>query len=710
MSADAARRAQTTETRIAVPGMHCAGCIAKIERGLAQVNGITSARVNFSARQVVLQHSNDLDPPTLTHAIEQLGFEAHPLADGGDASDLESGETKALLKAVAVAGFSMMNIMLLSVSVWSGAEGSTRDMFHWISALIAIPTVIYAGRPFFKSAWTALRVGRTNMDVPITIGVVLATALSLFETINHGPHAYFDGVVMLLFFLLTGRVLDSMMRGRARSGVAALLKQSAAGAIVRASDGTTRWRGTEELAPKMRMIVAAGERLAADGVVEQGESRIDLSLLTGESAPQPVRIGDKVLAGTLNLTAPLTVKVTAAGKDTTLADIARLMEDASQSRSAYVRIADRAARLYAPAVHTLALLSFAGWMLQGAGWHYAMLIAVAVLIITCPCALGLAVPASQIVAAGALMRAGILVKDGSALERLAQADRVLLDKTGTLTLGRPRPDNLEAVPRQHWPVLLALASASRHPLSTGLRKALEEHHVAGAPIEDVVEVGGVGVSASWNGKKVALGRSEDSLAARDGLSTSFTVEGAAAVMLSFTDAVRPDAGETLAALSKLGLPASILSGDRGEAVERVAKPLGLAAQASASPQDKLDAIAGLTREGHKVLMVGDGLNDGPALAAAHVSLAPATASDVGQQAADAVFMGDSLKPVVTSVRVARKTMRVIQQNFALAVGYNIIAVPLAIFGYVTPLVAAIAMSGSSLIVVGNALRLRNAGK
>lgn len=698
-----------TETRIAVPAMHCAGCIAKIEKGLAQVSGIASARVNFSAKQVVIQHDPALDPPALSLAVERLGFEAHPLSIAADGAKLEADETRSLLKAVAVAGFSMMNIMLLSVSVWSGAQGGTRDLFHWLSAIIAIPTVIYSGRPFFKSAWAALKHGRSNMDVPISIGVVLATTLSLFETVTHGQHAYFDGAVMLLFFLLTGRVLDSMMRGRARSGVAALLKQSAGGAVVRAGEGTTRWRSAEELAPNMRMMVAAGERLAADGIIEAGETRIDLSLLTGESAPQKAKVGDTVLAGTMNLAAPIMVKVTAAGPDTTLADIARLMEDAGQSRSTYVQIADRAARLYAPVVHILAFSAFVGWMLMGAGLHYSLLIAVAVLIITCPCALGLAVPASQVVAAGTLMRSGILVKDGSALERLAEADRVLLDKTGTLTLGRPRPVNLDAVPQSQWPVLLALASASRHPLSNGLRKALEAKGVALAPLDTVTETGGIGVAARWDGVPVALGRPGDATTGH-GLMTSFSVGDNTPVTLRFTDSLRPDTQQTLDALRTLHMPSSILSGDRAESVAALSGPLGLAAQAEASPQDKLAAIHALSGEGYKVLMVGDGLNDGPALAAAHVSLAPATASDVGQQAADAVFMGDSLMPVATSVRVARRTMRIIRQNFTLAICYNIIAVPLAIFGYVTPLVAAIAMSGSSLLVVGNALRLRYAAR
>jgi P-type Cu2+ transporter len=395
----------------AVPGLRCAGCISKLEGGLAHEPGIASARVNFTSKQLSLEHVPELDLPHLQAAIARLGFEAQPI---GVAEAENRKETRELVRAAGVAGFAAMNVMLLSVSVWSGAEGATRDLFHAVSALIAIPTVGYCGRPFFRSALAALRAGRTNMDVPISIGVLLVTALSLFETLTRGPHAYFDGAVMLLFFLLVGRMLDSVMRDRARDGVSALLKQTAGGALVLDPDGGSAWRAADRLAPGMRMIVAAGERFAADGTVESGTSGIDLSLLTGESAPQAVGIGDEVHAGTLNLEGPLTVLVTAAGPDTAMADIARLMEQAGQPRSRYVRAAERAARLYAPAVHTLAALSFIGWIVAGAGWHQALLIAAAVLIITCPCALGLAVPAAQIVASGALMRAGVLVKDGSA--------------------------------------------------------------------------------------------------------------------------------------------------------------------------------------------------------------------------------------------------------------------------------------------------------
>jgi Cu2+-exporting ATPase len=693
-------------TLFAVPGMRCAGCISKLESGLAPVPGVVAARVNFTARQVAVDHLAELTVPDIKAAIGVIGFDAEAVRDAGALSD--TSESRALMRATAVAGFAAMNIMLLSVSIWSGAEGATRDLFHLLSGMIAIPTVAYSGRPFFRSAWAALRRGRTNMDVPISIGVILVTALSLFETLTGGAHAYFDGAVMLLFFLLVGRVLDSVMRDRARSGVASLLKQSAPGARVLNADGGTVWIAAEALQPGQTMIVPAGERLAADGIVESGSGSIDLSLLTGESAPERVSAGQIVHAGTLNLDGPLNVRVTAAGPDTAIADIARLMEQAAQGRSRYVRIADRAARWYAPAVHTLALLAFIGWMLAGAGWHQALLISAAVLIITCPCALGLAVPAAQIVAAGALMRRGVLVKDGSALERLAGADRALFDKTGTLTLGRPEPVDVGRLPHAVRPAALALARASSHPLSAALRRALEAEGVRPVTLADLAEEPGFGMRGRWDDCPVSLGRPHS--AAAEQMAVAFVSDDAAPVLIHFRDSLRPDAVETVRRLERLGLECSIVSGDRAEAVAPVAKALGMTAQTGMRPQDKLDAIARLAGGGRKVLMVGDGLNDGPALAAGHVSMAPASASDVGQTAADAVFLGDSIAPVATAILVARRTMRVVRQNFIIAIAYNALAVPLALIGLVTPLVAALAMSGSSIIVVGNALRLRGAAR
>lgn len=692
------------DSRFAVPTMRCAGCISKIERGLEDLPGVINARVNFSTKQVAVSHAPELTEDKLRTAISLLGFEAQILADNPLSED--RGDTKKLLRALAVAGFGMMNIMLLSVSVWSGAMGVTKDLFHWLSALIAIPVIAYAGRPFFASAAMALRYLRTNMDVPISVGIILATGLSLYETATSGPHAYFDGVVMLIFFLLAGRVLDGMMRDRAREGISALLKQTAPGAMIVQSDGSTLWTKAGEIEAGMMMLVAAGDNLAADGVIIEGRSGFDFSMLTGESDPQNRALGDEVMAGTTNLDTPVTVRITAAGKDTSISDIARLMDEAGQHRSFHVRVADRAARYYAPAVHSIALLAFIGWMLAGVGWHQALLIAVAVLIITCPCALGLAVPAAQVVASGALMRKGVLVKDGSALERLAEADRVILDKTGTVTMGQPIPTNLGILSDDQKAVALALAQSSNHPISKAIAKSLVAKNVSPAKIETVTETIGEGVSGHWNGVAVSLTRPKKG---GNSSATQLTM-GDYGQRITLTDAIRPDAEMTIKSLSDLGLPVSLLSGDSMEAVTPVALQLGTLAQANAKPEDKVETIKRLSEQGHKVLMVGDGLNDGPALAAAHVSIAPGSASDVGQQAADAVFTSDSLMPVALSIKVARRTMQTVRQNFGLAIGYNVLAVPLALSGMVTPLIAAIAMSTSSLIVVGNALRLYGAAK
>lgn len=689
-----------------VQGLRCAGCISKLEHGLVALPGVAAARVNFTNRQVRVDHLDELGEDALVAAIADLGFTAHAFA--GDTADITRSESRRLVLALAVAGFAMMNVMLLSVSIWSGADGAMRQLFHWLSALIALPTVAYSGRIFFASAWSALRRGRTNMDVPISIGVLVTVAMSLYETVLGGAHAYFDGVVMLLFFLLGGRFLDSVMRDRARGGVDALLRRLPAEATVIARDGAHQRRVIAELAPGMRMLVAAGERIAADGVVQDGVSAVDRSLVTGESMAEPVAPGAEVLAGTINLSAPLTVKVTRAGAATTIADIARLMESAGQAKSRYMRIADRASRLYAPAVHTLAALTLAGWLAFGAGWHTALTNAVAVLIITCPCALGLAVPVAQVVAAGALMRAGVLVKDGSALERLAQADIALLDKTGTITLGRPEVrGGLPAAPADRA-ILHALARASRHPSALAVASALADEPVA--LVEDVVEEAGFGMRGTAGGVEARLGRPGWAGPAGDNASIVFRIDGHPAWSIGVADQPRADAAAAVMLLAAQGLAPEILSGDTAGVVDALVARLAIPGHARLTPQDKYAMVRASEDAGHRVLMVGDGINDGPALKAAFVSMAPATASDVGQMAADLVFLGDRLAPVPIAVSAARRTMRIVAQNFALAIGYNLLAVPLAIAGLVTPLIAALAMSGSSLIVVANAMRLRNAAR
>ena len=497
------------QTDLSVPGIHCGGCVRTIEKALNGLPGVDQARVNLSSRRVTIRWRADGAPPPLIHSLRGIGYEAH-LYDV--AADPKDGTLAELVRALAVAGFAASNIMLLSVSVWSGAEPATRDLFHWLSALIALPAVAYSGRVFFRSAWRSLRHGQTNMDVPISVGVLLAVALSLYETVHRGPHAYFDASITLLFFLLIGRTLDHMMRERARTAVKGLARLAARGALVLRPDGGQIYLPLNEIEPGMTILLAAGERVPVDGRVLKGRSDIDCSLVSGESTAQPVGEGHPLQAGTLNLTGPLTICATAAAKDSFLAEMLQMMEAAEAGRSRYRRIADRAARLYAPVVHLSAAATFIGWMAATGDVHRALTIAIAVLIITCPCALGLAVPMVQVVAARRLFELGIMVKDGGALERLAEVDSVVCDKTGTLTHGEPQLVNAGAVDPGMLALAATIASHSRHPYSLAIAAAVSARSGAPTALHDISEHPGSGLEASSGKSVYRLGRPEWALA------------------------------------------------------------------------------------------------------------------------------------------------------------------------------------------------------
>jgi len=686
------------QSEVSVPSIHCGACVRRIETALGGIKGLEHARVNLSTRRLTMRWRAAGAMQEAMATLGNLGYPAHlfdPPARQGDQTFRE------LITALAVAGFGSMNIMMLTVGVWAGAEGSTRDVLHILSGLIALPTLLYAGRPFYRSAWTALRHGRTNMDVPIVIGVVLAFLLSLYDTLIHAPHAYFDAVTSLLFFLLIGRVLDHMMRERARSAVRGLARLTTRGALVLSPDGTRVYRPVEEITPGVTILLAAGERIPVDAVVLKGASDIDVSLVNGESAPLAAEEGTVLRAGTLNLTGPLTIRATAAVQDSFLSEMMRMMEAAEAGRSVYRRIADRVADYYAPVVHLAALAAFVGWTLLGADLHQSVTVAIAVLIITCPCALGLAVPMVHVVAARRLFENGVMLKDGSGLERLAEVDTVLFDKTGTLTLGRPELVDAQAIDPEVLGIAGGLAGWSRHPQSLAISHAARD-----CDFTDVVEHPGLGIEARVGEDIYRLGRAGWALqSATDAKGTVLARNGAMLATFFFRDALRPDAAQAIGALKQRGLSVEILSGDRRDVVAALAAELDIGFTAEMLPDDKLARIEALAAAGHKVLMIGDGLNDGPALAAAHVSMAPAGAADVGRNAADFVFLHASLDAIRLAHAIARRSARLVKANLALSIGYNVIALPIAVLGYVTPLVAALAMSLSSVIVVANALRL-----
>ena len=699
-------------TTLVIENMHCGGCLKRVETALSSVAGVSNARANLSTHRATVTHSGAAtDVPAMVEALQRAGFKAAELV-GTENSDLAAAD-RDYIKRLAVAGFAAANIMLLSVSVWSGSQGdmpaSLQTMFHWLSALIALPATVYAGQPFFRSAITALKARRVNMDVPISLGVTLATGMSVYQTIRGSEQVYFDAAVTLLFFLLIGRALDMRMRVRSAGAAANLLGLRAQSALVLAADGTTSRMAARLLEPGMHVLTATGERFAADGKIVSGTTEIDQSLISGETKPRVANAGDNVYAGTLNLGRPVTVETTAADERTLIAEIARLMQAAEQGRASYVRLADRAARLYAPAVHILGLSTFLGWLALGFGWEAALTAAIAVLIITCPCALALAVPAVQVAATSRLFSKGVLVKSPDALERLAEVDTIVLDKTGTLTRGEPVLADNGRVDDATLARAAAIAVSSRHPYARAVVRAAAGRGIAVSPSTEVEETSGFGLSRHSDAGEERLGSARWCGVADGGdISLWYRCGTGPAVPFEMTDRPREDAAAVITALKSAGFAIEILSGDQPGEVERIAKLVGIARYAAGlMPAEKLARLSQLKAEGRKPLMIGDGLNDAPSLAAAHASLSPSSAADISQTAADAVFQGELMAPVLETIAVARSSRRMALENFAIALGYNVVFVPLAIAGVVTPLIAALAMSGSSIAVTVNASRLRS---
>lgn len=710
VTVDAARNVSTLH--LMVEGMQCAACVWLIESVLAREPNVIEGRVNMTTRRLRLRwHGAPESAAALVHKITALGFRLVPY----DARKLatQRGEAeRALLRAMAVAGFAAGNVMLLSISVWSGFGEmgfATRDLMHWLSALIAMPAIAYAGQPFFRSAFSALRARRANMDVPISVGILLAVAMSLMQTIQSQPDAYFDSAVTLVFFLLIGRYLDLRARGMARGAAEQLVALGAAEVRVVRADGILESRQADAVKPSELVQVAAGEKIGVDGNVVTGRSEVDASLVTGESLPQPVSVGSHLFRGMVNLAAPLQIKVTATGEATLLAEIVRLVEAAEQGRARYVVLADRVARYYAPVVHTLALLTFLGWyFLIDVAWQEALLYGIAVLIITCPCALALAVPAVQVIASERLLRQGILLKSATALERLACVDTIVFDKTGTLTLGRPSLLRPESLRPDDLILAASLAASSRHPLARALTQAVPGTVSA----SDVREHPGEGLSLETINGTVRLGSrafcgvSDDHGKTLAGPELWLAAPDRTPVRLAFADRLRDDVAGSITRLRGMGIRLELLSGDRAPTVAATARAAGIEDwRAETSPAEKGTRLKALRARGRVVAMVGDGLNDAPALAEADVSLSPSSAVDISQNAADIVFQGDRLSPVIDAIELARRSGSLVRQNLAFAFGYNMLAIPLAIFGFATPLIAAVAMSSSSILVICNALRL-----
>jgi Cu2+-exporting ATPase len=692
----------THSLELIASGLTCGACVWLVEQALAAEPDVLKARASLTTRRLsVTWRGGPARAREIATLVSRLGFRVAPWSPACLRAT-EDAEGRALVRALGIAAFGSMNVMLVSVAVWVGGDmgEATRHLMHWLAALIGLPTVLVAGMPFYRSAWDAIRAGRVNMDLAVSIGVVATTLMSLSETLRNGDYTWFDGATSLLALLLAGRVLDRAMRRRARQAVAELLALQEGSVALLLPDGTTRSVPAENVRPGDRVLVAAGERLRLDGTAADTVT-LDTGATTGESIPREMPAGEALPAGAVNMGMPFALRVTAGARDGSLAQLARLLERAEQGRGRFVSVADKAARLYVPIVHVVAAATFLGWWLGvGVTWQAALVPAVAALIVTCPCGLAIAVPAVQVAAVGALFRRGVLVASPTALERLASADRAVLDKTGTISEGRPEllPDAMldEAVLR----AAAGMARASRHPLAQALVRACPD-----APaLDGVREVPGRGLvrGATRLGSPAFCDLPETD---HSGMTLCYIVPGEEPVVFRFADRLRADAGEAVGQLHDLGLPTELLSGDGAAAVEAAAAATGIGPwQARATPADKAHRIETLRASGARPLMVGDGINDAAALALAHVSVSPASGTDIAQAASDIVLRGEGLSALPAAIRVARRAQGIALQNIVFSLAYNVVAVPMAVLGFVTPLIAALVMASSSIIVILNALR------
>ena len=699
-----------------IEGLHCAACVWLIENVLKKQSAVKKARINMSTKRLYLEWSGQGKDAKnvgndLVKLIFNLGYRLIPF----DAEFLEASEKKydgSMLKALAVSGFASGNVMLISVALWANSSlqmgVATRNLLYWVSALIALPAIVYSGRIFVVSAFNSIKQSRTNMDVPIAVAIFLASIISIFEAITKGEHAYFDSVIMLIFFLLIGRYLDFSARRKAFSITGDLMMLAGISATI-ILDNKHKIIASKDLQKNMILNVAMGERIAADGLIIQGKSEIDTSVITGESNPKKCQVGDEVFAGMVNLGNALQVRITKAREETLLAKIVVMVEQIETSKNYYTKIADVVSKYYTPIVHLVALITFIIWCVIGIGWHHSLLNAAAVLIITCPCALALAVPVVQIVAAGRLLKQGILIKNGEALERLNKVDTIVFDKTGTLTVGKPKlVSNSLFVSEEIMRMTASLAAKSKHPLSRALVESFK-----GELIDlEVKEIPGMGLVANYNGEEMRLGNlrhcqeiSSAAIQNNEELPQIFFKYQNQITTFIFQDQLRSDAKSTIKQLYNYNL--ILLSGDKESVVKSTANQLGIAKYYfEKTPDQKLEILKALKNKNKNILMVGDGINDAPSLMLADVSISPASAADISKNIADIIFQSQKLQPILETIKTAKKSSQIIKQNLAFALFYNLVAVPFAIMGYVVPLFAALAMSSSSIVVVLNALRIK----
>ena len=700
-----------TSTDLRLSGMSCASCASKIEGGLNRLDGV-AATVNFAVEQAHVEHDPHVSAHDLIRAVESTGYHAsvfdhaHPNHDDHMNHDVPEDQLRPRLIGSAVLAVPV--VALSTVMAW--------QFPGWQPLVLALstPIVFWGGYPFHKAALNSARHGTSTMDTLVSIGTLAAYLWSAFIVITGSVgHVYFEVAAAVTVFLLAGRYSEAKAKRSAGSALRALLSLGAKEATV-VRDGEEVRIGADELVVGDVIVVRPGERVATDGVVIDGASALDTSAMTGESVPVDVSAGDSVLGGAVNTFGRILLRASRVGADTQLARMARMVSDAQSGKASIQRLADRVSAVFVPVVLVIAAVTLAGWLLTGHSAAMAFTAAVAVLIIACPCALGLATPTAILVGTGRGAQLGVLIKKPQVLETVRGIDTVVLDKTGTVTTGQMNVSAIETAPGEDADVVLArgaaVEAASEHPVAAAIVTAARERGLRLAPVTDFANDPGTGVSGVVDGTVVRVARTSEQTADSDGRTSVEVSWGTVRRgVIRLADAVKPTSAEAIAELKAMGITPMLLTGDNQAVAARVAAEVGIAASdviAGVLPAQKADAISALQARGRRVAMVGDGVNDSVALATADIGMAMGTGTDAAIEAGDITLVRGDLRTVPTALRLSSRTLRIIKQNLFWAFGYNTAAIPLAALGLLNPMIAGAAMAVSSILVVANSLRLK----
>ena len=709
-----------SEINLIIEGIHCSACVWLNEKVLYQTPGIIEATINYSNNKAkVVWDSDEIKLSKIIETIRAIGYNAYPY-------DPKLQEEKAVklrneyYTRILVGVFATMNIMWIAIALYTGyftgMEQSKKDILHIAEFILATPTLFYSGWIFFRGAYYGLKNRFINMDLLVSVGATLAYIYSIWAMVTKNGEVYFDSVTMIITFVLVGKYLEILSKKKAADTLDKILGSTPTEAMV-VEGNSKKLKAIETIEPGEIIELKAGEKVVIDGILTKGEALFDLSVLTGESEPVVKKVGDEVISGSIVIDSVVEYKTTKSANNSLLHNMTELLSDAVTKKPKIEQLANQISGYFSVVILLLALATFAGWyFVMGVGFEKSLIIAISVIVIACPCALGLATPMATLIGISKAAKEGILFKEASKIETMAKATILALDKTGTITVGKPVVVNYTELKDYNKSLLYSLVASSNHPISLGVKRYLQEHfdNLEAQKLDTIKEIQAKGVEATKDNQKLMGGNIE--LLKANGIEYNidnqnslyiFAVDGKVVASFELRDIIKPDAKEFIDSIKALGIKVAMLTGDREEVAKSIAKELGIdEVKANLLPIDKANIIDNYHKDGEVVVMVGDGINDSIALAKSDIAIAMGSGADIALEVSDVVLLNSSLKSLKDAFGLAKNVFKAIKENLALSLLYNVIAVPLAIMGYVTPLVAALAMSLSSLTVVANSFRIK----